>query len=110
MVSNLKAFTLFELIIRDFDFQVIFQTVIDQVHLLHEKEEWHQEITDEYGAITELPDMFGAIVTESVQVIVKPECCEIDQNGPLRFDELFRNEISKHSVFNFVSFHYKKHR
>ena len=52
----------------DIPFQVIFQTVIDQVHLLHEKEEWHQEITDEHGAITELPDMFGAIVTESVQV------------------------------------------
>jgi hypothetical protein len=48
--------------------QVIFQTVIDQVHLLHEKEEWRQEITDEFGAITELPDMFGAIVSESVQV------------------------------------------
>jgi hypothetical protein len=42
--------------------------VIDQVHLLHEKEEWRQEITDEFGAITELPDMFGAIVSESVQV------------------------------------------
>lgn len=49
--------------------QVIFQTVIDQVHLLHEKEEWHQDINDEFGAITELPDMFGAIVTESVQLI-----------------------------------------
>ena len=48
---------------------MIFQTVIDQVHLLHEKEEWHQEITDEFGAITELPDMFGAIVSESVQVL-----------------------------------------
>ena len=53
----------------DSHFQVIFQTVIDQVHLLHEKEEWHQEITDEFGAITELPDMFGAIVSESVQVL-----------------------------------------
>jgi hypothetical protein len=48
--------------------------VIDQVHLLHEKEEWRQEITDEFGAITELPDMFGAIVTESVQVKLNPPC------------------------------------
>jgi exocyst complex component 2 len=49
--------------------QVIFQTVIDEVHLLHEKEEWKQEITDKYGAITELPSMFATIVSESVQLI-----------------------------------------
>ena len=29
--------------------QMIFQTVIDEVHLLHEKEEWKQEITDKHG-------------------------------------------------------------
>ena len=57
---------------------MIFQTVIDQVHLLHEKEEWHQEITDEHGAITELPDMFGAIVSESVQLI-KEALISVDQ-------------------------------
>ena len=49
--------------------QVIFQTVIDEVHLLHEKEDWKQDITDQYGAITELPAMFANIVSESVQLI-----------------------------------------
>ena len=49
--------------------QVIFQTVIDEVHLLHEKEEWNQIITDKHGAITELPTMFADIVSESVQLI-----------------------------------------
>ncbi len=48
--------------------------MIDQVHLLHEKEEWNQEITNEFGAITELPDMFGAIVSESVQVLSCSYC------------------------------------
>ena len=41
--------------------QVIFQTVIDEVHLLHEKEDWKQDITDQFGAITELPAMFANI-------------------------------------------------
>lgn len=49
--------------------QMIFQTVIDQVHLLHEKEEWKQIITDKHGSITELPTMFASIVSESVQLI-----------------------------------------
>ena len=49
--------------------QVIFQTVIDEVHLLHEKEDWKQDITDQFGAITELPAMFANIVSESVQLI-----------------------------------------
>lgn len=29
--------------------QMIFQTVIDQVHLLHEKEEWKQNITGDHS-------------------------------------------------------------
>ena len=49
--------------------QFIFQTVIDEVHLLHEKEEWKQMITDKHGSITELPSMFKRIVGESVQLI-----------------------------------------
>ena len=49
--------------------QVIFQTVIDEVHLLQEKEDWKQDITDQFGAITELPAMFANIVSESVQLI-----------------------------------------
>lgn len=49
--------------------QVIFQTVIDEIHLLHEKEDWKQDITDQYGSITELPSMFASIVAESVQLI-----------------------------------------
>lgn len=49
--------------------QMIFQTVIDQVHLLHEKEEWKQEVTDEHGSVTELPDVFESLVSQSVQLI-----------------------------------------
>ena len=49
--------------------QVIFQTVIDEVHLLHEKEDWKQDITDQFWVITELPTMFANIVSESVQLI-----------------------------------------
>ncbi len=49
--------------------QMIFQTVIDEVHLLHEKEEWKQILTDKHGAVTELPAKFAEIVAESVQLI-----------------------------------------
>ena len=49
--------------------KIIFQKVIDEVHLLHEKEDWKQDITDQFGAITELPAMFANIVSESVQLI-----------------------------------------
>ena len=41
--------------------QVIFQTVV--------KEDWKQDITDQFWAITELPTMFANIVSESVQLI-----------------------------------------
>ncbi len=49
--------------------QMIFQTVIDQVHALHEKEEWVVETTDEFGAVTEMPEMFERLVSQSVQLI-----------------------------------------
>ncbi len=39
------------------------------MHLLHEKEDWKQEVTDRHGAITDLPAMFANIVSESVQLI-----------------------------------------
>ena len=37
--------------------------------MLHEKEEWKQNITDKHGSITELPSMFKKIVGESVELI-----------------------------------------
>ena len=65
--------------------QMIFQTVIDEVHLLHEKEEWNQVITDKHGAITQLPTMFADIVSESVQLI--KEALMANDNG--REEDLF---------------------
>ena len=41
----------------------------NQVHQLHEKEEWRVETTDDYGAVTQLPDMFESLVSQSVQLI-----------------------------------------
>ncbi len=49
--------------------QVVFQTVIDQAHLLHEREEWAVEATDEHGAVTETPEMFEKLVSQSAQLI-----------------------------------------
>ena len=49
--------------------QMIFQTVIDQVHLLHEKEDWRTDTTDEFGAITQIPAHFETLVSQSVQLI-----------------------------------------
>lgn len=49
--------------------QTVFQTVVDQVHLLPDKEEFREDITDDYGAVTELPSLFEIIVIQSVQLI-----------------------------------------
>ncbi|QQP48635.1 Exocyst complex component 2 [Caligus rogercresseyi] len=49
--------------------QTVFHSVIVQVHLLHEKEDWRLEMSDKHGCITELPEMFVRVVSESVQLI-----------------------------------------
>ncbi|CAB4064857.1 EXOC2 [Lepeophtheirus salmonis] len=49
--------------------QTVFHTVIVQVHLLHEKEDWKLEMSDQHGCITELPEMFATVVNDSVQLI-----------------------------------------
>ena len=45
------------------------QTVIDQAHLLHEREEWNVEATDAFGAVTETPEMFEKLVSQSARLI-----------------------------------------
>ncbi len=37
--------------------------------MLHEKEEWVEEATDEFGAVTQTPEMFEKLVSQSVQLI-----------------------------------------
>merc|ERR1719479_140415 len=49
--------------------QVIFQTIVDKVNQLHFVEDWVQEITDEFGSITKLPENFLSIVTNSIYLV-----------------------------------------
>ena len=47
----------------------ILTSVIQQVHLLHEKEDWQQDISDKHGSITLLPAVFQSVVTEAILLI-----------------------------------------
>ena len=49
--------------------EMIFQSILDEVHLLYEKEDWKTVITDKHGAITDLPKSFGNIVSASIPLI-----------------------------------------
>ncbi len=51
-----------------------------QVHLLHEKEEWKEEITDEFGSVTALPDVFENLVSQSVQLIKEALLTAVDNH------------------------------
>ena len=50
------------------------------MHILHEKEEWKEDITDEFGAVTELPDIFESLVSQSVQLIKEALIAAVDSH------------------------------
>jgi len=47
----------------------ILTSVVEEIYLLHEKEDWVQDISDEYGSITSLPGVFQSLVVESIGLI-----------------------------------------
>ena len=47
----------------------ILTSVIQHVHLLHEKEDWVQDISDQYGSITLLPQVFESLGSEAILLI-----------------------------------------
>jgi len=55
----------------------ILTSVVEEIYVLHEKEDWVQDISDEYGSITNLPKVFENLVVESI-VLIKEAVLAID--------------------------------
>merc|ERR1712142_982330 len=47
----------------------ILTSVVEEIYVLHEKEDWVQDVSDEYGSITNLPKVFENLVVESIGLI-----------------------------------------
>lgn len=47
----------------------ILSSLVEEIYILHEKETWAEDISDEYGAVTSLPKLFESVVLESVQLV-----------------------------------------
>ena len=78
--------------------EIIFQSVFDEVHLLYEKENWKTVVTDKHGAITDLPKMYGNIVSASIPFIeeaFKP--CD-HEDDPLPFKNDHHDLKGTHTV------------
>jgi len=55
----------------------ILTSVVEETYLLHEKEDWAQDVSDDYGCITNLPKVFENLVVESL-VLIKEAVLAID--------------------------------
>lgn len=47
----------------------ILTSVVEEIYVLHEREDWVQDVSDEHGSITALPATFQALVVESIGLI-----------------------------------------
>jgi len=68
----------------------ILTSVIQHVHLLHEKEDWVQDISDQYGSITLLPQVFESLVSEAI-LLMKEAVLSMDN----REDDILDHPTSK---------------
>ena len=50
---------------------------------MHEKEERREEVTDEFGSVTFLPDVFESLVSQSVQLIKEALLSEGDKEDDI---------------------------
>jgi len=73
--------------------QNILTSVIQQVHILHEKEDWHQDVSDLHGSITLLPAVFESLVSEAI-LLMKEAVLSIDN----REDDILDHQSSKQST------------
>jgi len=55
----------------------ILNAVVEETYVLHEKEDWVQDVSDEHGAVTKLPKLYESLVLESVG-LVKEAVLSID--------------------------------
>jgi len=68
----------------------ILNAVVEETYILHEKEDWSQDISDEYGAVTKLPKLYESLVLESVD-LMKEAVLAIDN----REDDILEEETAR---------------
>lgn len=68
----------------------ILNAVVEETYVLHEKEDWTQDVSDEYGAVTKLPKLYESLVLESIQLI-KEAVLAIDN----REDDILEQEVPR---------------
>ncbi len=53
----------------------LLNAVVEETYILHEKEDWSQDVSDEYGAVTNLPKLYQGLVLESIGLIKESILC-----------------------------------
>ena len=53
----------------------LLNAVVEETYILHEKEDWSQDVSDEYGAVTKLPKLYQGLVLESIGLIKESILC-----------------------------------
>ena len=74
----------------------ILTSVVEEIYVLHEKEDWILDMTDEHGAITNLPKLFEELVVESI-LLIKEAVLAIDN----REDDILGEMILR--LMNYVT-------
>ena len=68
----------------------ILTSVVEEIYILHEKEDWVLDMSDVYGSITNLPKLFEELVIESISLI-KEAVLAIDN----REDDILEHKTAK---------------
>ena len=68
----------------------ILTSVVEEIYVLHEKEDWVLDMSDDYGSITNLPKLFEELVVESISLI-KEAVLAIDN----REDDILEHKTAK---------------
>jgi len=84
----------------------ILSAVVEETYILHEKENWAQDVCDEYGAVTALPVLYQNMVLESIRLI-KEAVLTIDNreddilelDGPRQATELLLQKVMSAFAF-----------
>jgi len=71
----------------------ILNAVVEETYILHEKEDWSQDVSDEHGAVTNLPLLFESLVVESIHLI-KEAVLTIDN----REDDILEHDGPRHAT------------
>ena len=84
----------------------ILSAVVEETYILHEKEDWAQDVSDEYGAVTHLPVLYENLVIESIKLIKEAvltidnrEDDILEHDGPRQATELLVQKVMSAFAF-----------